>query len=125
LTDYGGEKQQHVAALLPFVLPAKSLTIKDVADVAGLDLFPGKVLAPFALCAFVLNIQVWICSPESGSEFVSFAYFVVDSVFPDLSGPISDSSLQHLAFLYYPVFRFLNSYFLNLNSLQNPALSLT
>jgi hypothetical protein len=64
------KKQQHVAALL---------------RLAGLDLFPGKVLAPFALCAFVLNIQVWSCSPESGSEFVSFAYFVVDSVFPDLS----------------------------------------
>jgi putative PIN family toxin of toxin-antitoxin system len=32
--DYGGEKQLHVAALLPFVLPAKSLTINSVADVA-------------------------------------------------------------------------------------------
>jgi hypothetical protein len=33
--DYGGEKPLDVAVLLPFVLPAKSLTIKDVADVAG------------------------------------------------------------------------------------------
>src|SRR5271157_4491795 len=28
------KKGQHVAALLPFVLPVKSLTINDVADVA-------------------------------------------------------------------------------------------
>ncbi len=28
------EKQLHVADLLPFVLPVKSLTINDVADVA-------------------------------------------------------------------------------------------
>jgi hypothetical protein len=32
--DYGGEKQQHVAALLPFVLPAKSLTINTCCRVA-------------------------------------------------------------------------------------------
>jgi hypothetical protein len=32
--DYGGEKQQHVADLLPFLLPAKSLTINNVTDVA-------------------------------------------------------------------------------------------
>jgi hypothetical protein len=32
--DYGGENQQHVADVLPFVLPAKSLTINTVTDVA-------------------------------------------------------------------------------------------
>jgi hypothetical protein len=32
--DYVGEKQLHVAVVLPIVLPAKPLTIKDVADVA-------------------------------------------------------------------------------------------
>jgi hypothetical protein len=37
------EKQLHVAALLPFVLPAKSLTIKDVADVAD---FPDLCINP-------------------------------------------------------------------------------
>jgi hypothetical protein len=71
------KKQQHVATLYHFVLCAKSLIINSVADVTDLDLFPGKILAPFALCAFALNIQVWSCFPESGSEFVSFAYFVV------------------------------------------------
>jgi hypothetical protein len=37
--DHAGEKELHVADLLPFVLPVKSLTINSVADVADfLDL---------------------------------------------------------------------------------------
>ena len=55
--------------------------------------------------------------------FRVFQYFVVDSVFPillNLSGLLTGQN----DFAVYPVFRFLNSYFLTLNSLRKPALSL-
>jgi hypothetical protein len=61
------KKEQHVAVVLPILLPANPLTIKDVADVAD---FPDLHIN---LARFLL------------SEFASFEWFVVSPVSHDLS----------------------------------------